>query len=325
MNTLRNEKGKVRINKITPLNVNIKAVEYIISEFTNEANAKKLASLFINLISGNEDILVLERNSEISQVIVDYIGFRIDRCKKASDFEELVMATGLSRDIAHRCTIATFLDFKNIMYDDAIFLQKQKEEMKKRQEIAKETPTWIPNGYKQVEGDMMSGIVISDRHGNEFTYIPYMEVYISRYEISQDEYGCAKSVAGEKAWVNIDGKHARKVARQFDPNANSDLVNDIAAIKESIYRKTGNVFPDIVYDGSAEIRTGGIPENMIYNIDCLTGNHYCILKEPFNCMKNSFSIDGYAYNETKISYSLSEKYIIKGNKFTGFRICLYRG
>lgn len=321
---LNQKSGDIRVQKITPSNVNIRAIELILSEYVGEALATNLAQMYISLIAGRNDMLIIEKNSEVNE-LEDCFGVHLKTCDEFKKFKDALRSAGLKEEKAYQCAISTFMapeDFETVHNN---LMRKKKEELEVAQRIASEPPTWIPNGYKHIGGNMLTGIVIADKYGNEFTYIPYMDIYVSRYEISEGEYGWGRSVAGEKAWVNIKYKRALKVAKEFDPNSNSDLLTSISRIKESVFRKTGIEFPGVVYNGKVELRTGAMPENMIYNIDCLVGNHYCILKSKNP--RQHVRVGGTAYIKKHDDYFIYEdehEFTNVPNNATGFRICLSR-
>lgn len=320
---LNQKSGDIRVKKITPLNVNIRAIELIISEYVGEAIAMNFAQMYISLIAGRSDMLIIEKDSEVYE-LEDCFGVHLKPCDEFTKFEHALRSAGLKDEKAYQCAISAFMapeDFETVQNN---LMRKRKEKLEASQRIASEPPTWIPNGYKHIGGNMLTGIVIADKYGNEFTYIPYMDIYVSRYEISEGEYGWGRSVAGEKAWVNIKYKQALKVAKEFDPNSNSDLLSSISAIKESISRKTGIEFPRVVYSGKVELRTGAMPENMIYNIDCLVGNHYCILKSKYPRQQVRVGGSAYIKKNDDFIYHDEQEFTNVPNNVTGFRICLSR-
>ena len=156
--------------------------------------------------------------------------------------------------------------------------------------IQSKKPLWTPEGFEYYTGDLDTGYVVKDKKGNEFTYMPATDEYISRYEISKGDDGITPmSVPGKPAWTNITHSEAQKVAQSFAPNCNSDLIkdyNDWKKICDFIASKIGK---SLVYDNSTaigayynnggEVNTGENPTFMIYNIDCLAGNHWCYTNE----------------------------------------------
>ena len=198
---------------------------------------------------------------------------------------------------------------------------------KKREQMK----VWRPRGYTHVEGDIYSGYVIADKKGNQFVFIPYLDIYISRYEISQGPSGEARSVPNARAWTNLTYKQAEKAAKKFDPNYNSSLVpslNDVvSAIRQLIDSSYVNHKIRFMYNGNVEIKTGAYPSSMGYNIDCLFGNHYCMIELPNVSKDKSGKVHGFSYrSERKSCYPNEgiEAYITIPSKEVGFRICLKR-
>lgn len=151
-------------------------------------------------------------------------------------------------------------------------------------------PSWIPEEFEYYTGDLDTGYVVRDKKGNEFTYMPATDEYISRYEISKGDDGVTPmSVPGRPAWTKITQDEAIKVAKSFAPNCNSNLIEDYEYWKKMCEFISNKIDKSLVYDDSTpigayynnggEVNTGKNPAFMVYNIDCLAGNHWCITKE----------------------------------------------
>lgn len=129
-------------------------------------------------------------------------------------------------------------------------------------------------------------------------YLPEMDQYISRYEISKGKYGAPKSISGRKPWVSLNYYDARKVAQFFSVRYSewnsdyddefgfkydeftSDLIDDWGKIADELLRKTGKKsIPIEVTYKNGEVLTGENPELMLYNIDALVGKNYCWTNE----------------------------------------------
>lgn len=179
---------------------------------------------------------------------------------------------------------------------------------------------WIPNGFKYWEGDLDTGFVVKDKDGNQFVYLPEMDQYISRYEISKGKYGVPKSVSGRKPWVSLNYYDARKVAQffsvlyyewksEYEDNADfnheeftSDLIDDWGKIADELLRKTGkkSISIEVTYK-TGQVLTGEIPELMIYNIDALVGANWCWTNEVRMEIEN--------FRENIIAGGASDRYI----------------
>ncbi|HBC83922.1 MAG TPA: hypothetical protein DCZ30_00230, partial [Clostridiales bacterium] len=151
-------------------------------------------------------------------------------------------------------------------------------------------PSWIPEGFEYYTGDLDTGYVVRDKKGNEFTYMPATDEYISRYEISKGDDGVTPmSVPGRPAWTKITQDEAIKAAKSFAPNCNSDLIEDYEYWRKMCEFISNKIGKSLVYDDSTpigayynnggEVDTGENPAFMVYNIDCLAGNHWCITNE----------------------------------------------
>lgn len=319
MISLKNKDRNIRIEKIIPCNVDASDLICIFSKYVDKAVATGLASLYKGAI-GDEEFVILEDDSKIYELNFNYGSPHFDESEKFKKLMTILMTSGLNEKDSFKCISEVFFADVNAKAER----RRQLEERARIEKIAKEMPTWIPKGYKYLTGNMYTGIVIVDEYGNEFTYVPYLDIYISRYEISLDKDGYVSSMPGRRVWVNIKYKEAQKAATEFDPENKSDLIRSIEEIREAIQRKTGNKYPEIVYNGNVELRTGAMPENMIYNIDCLIGNHYCMLKTANPRSRiHAYGIS-YSKNHHFLVWRPEEKSFEKPNKNVSFRICLRR-
>lgn len=320
MINLRSEDRNIRIKKIIPSNVEPEDVISIFSKYVDQALATGLASIYKSAI-GNTEFVIFETESKVYELEFNYGGPRLKESKKFERLMTVLMTSGMNKETAFKCISEVFFAEENAEAD-----RKEKLAEKARiDRIAKEMPTWMPKGYKYLTGNMYEGLVVVDQYGNQFTYVPYLEIYVSRYEISLDSEGYVSSLPDKKAWVNMKYKDAYEAATKFDPANKSDLLTSVEKIWEAIERKTEKKSTfHVVYDGTVEIRTGAIPENMRYNIDCLVGNHYCILKSANP--GNRASAYGLSYIKEKYDFRCfpSSVTLDKPRKDVGFRICLRR-
>ena len=320
MINLKHEGKDIRIKKINPTQVNIQDAVLILSKYYNQSISQYLANIYMKVI-GYEEFVVLKKDSTIYELSFSSSGcINFEKSEKFNNLLKVLLQGSLSEDSAYKCAVALFF-----LEENAVLERKRiSQEQERIQCTARELPTWMPVGYKYVTGNMYEGIVIEDDYGNQFTYIPYMEIYISRYEISLNEYGRPVSLPDRKPWVNMSYKEAEKAAREFDPVYNSGLLTSMKNVMESINKKTGIRYPFEVYHGHVELRTGAIPQNMIYNIDCLSGNHYCILQMKQKRNKN-FKVAGYSYRKIRDEiWDRGISYIPLPSKYAGIRICLRR-
>ena len=315
---LKDNGRNIRIKKIIPCNVEPEDVICIFSKYVDKALATGLSSIYKSAI-GDEEFVILEKESKIYELNLRNSPPDFKESEKFKKMMTVLETSGLDTNESLKCISEVFFAEENAEADR----KKKLEEKARIEKIAKELPTWLPKGYKYLTGNMYTGIVIVDQYGNEFTYVPYLEIYVSRYEISLDKDGYASSIPDRKAWVNVKYKDALAAAENFDPTNKSDLLTSITEITEAITKKTGKDYPRIVYNGSVELRTGAMPENMVYNIDCLIGNHYCMLKGLNS--NNDFEAYGTAYTKdsTDIMYNAAISFK-KKRPDIGFRICLRR-
>ena len=315
---LKDNGRNIRIKKIIPCNVEPEDVICIFSKYVDKALATGLSSIYKSAI-GDEEFVILEKESKIYELNLRNSPPDFKESEKFKKMMTVLETSGLDTNESLKCISEVFFAEENAEADR----KKKLEERARIEKIAKELPTWLPKGYKYLTGNMYTGIVIVDQCGNEFTYVPYLEIYVSRYEISLDKDGYASSIPDRKAWVNVKYKDALAAAENFDPTNKSDLLTSITEITEAITKKTGKDHPRIVYNGSVELRTGAMPENMVYNIDCLIGNHYCMLKGLNS--NNDFEAYGTAYTKdsTYIMYNAAISFK-KKRPDIGFRICLRR-
>lgn len=318
MISLKDKDRDIRIKKIIPCNVDASDLICIFSKYVDKTVATGLASLYKGAI-GNEEFVILETDSKIYELNFNYGSPHFDESKKFEKLMTILMTSGLNEKDSFKCISEVFFADVNAEAER----RRQLEERSRIEKIAKEVPTWMPKGYKYLTGNMYTGIVIVDEYGNEFTYVPYLEIYVSRYEISLDKDGYASSMPDRKAWVNVKYKEAYNAAINFDPSNKSNLLKSIETIREAVVRKTGNEYPKIVYSGRVELRTGAIPENMIYNIDCLIGNHYCMLQSSDS--RHGARAYGCSYKSDRFEllYDMGITFD-KPMSDLGFRICLRR-
>ena len=275
-----------------------------------------IAKLFLTMIGHKERLFLIDYKKRM--------GYEFDTHYDRPTFKESDIFQSLLNEIrtkldfgyerAYECTQIAFLTSDRIAIEMA---KKQAAEYeKKRIEEENKNPNWIPVGYHHVTGNLKTGYVVADEYGNEFTYIPYMDIYISRYEISRDSRGNARSIPGMRAWVNVKYREALTAAETFDPENNSTLLGSLEQIIDAIKMAKGSLVAK--YSGKAEIKTGTRTENMDYNIDCLIGNHFCMLKTKDR--KNyGKKIDGASYLN---KHSGMYDGVTAPSKEIGFRICL---
>lgn len=316
---LKENDRDIRIKKVIPCNVEPEDVISIFSKYVDKTLAAGLASIYKSAI-GDEEFVILENESKIYELNFKYGSPSFDESEIFKKMMTVLETGGLSNKNALKCISEVFFAKENAEADR----KKKLAEKARIEEIANEMLTWMPKGYKYLTGNMYTGIVIVDEYGNEFTYVPYVDIYVSRYEISLDKDGYVSSIPDRKAWVNMKYKEALAAAEDFDPKNKSGLLKSVKKIREAIIRKTGNDYPEVVYAGNVELRTGAMKENMIYNIDCLVGNHYCILESADP--RHDTRIYGTSYEEKEgfIRYKAQMLTLSKHRPDTGFRICLRR-
>lgn len=238
---------------------------------------------------------------------------------------EVLRASGMTEDTAYECATSVFFAKE----EAEEYRKKAADEKARINSIAQEKLPWMPAGYMYYTGNMYEGIVIADKYGNQFTYVPYLDIYVSRYEISKGNNGYPASVPDRRAWVNVSYKEAYNAAKSFDPSANSNLLTAgiCKRIMRAITQKT-QIDNHIILRclTGIEFRTGASPQSMIYNIDCLVGNHYCMLLSEKHSKKVPVYGTSYKTGNENILSILANgvDYMAVPSKEIGFRICLRR-
>lgn len=275
MNELKTniDETEINIKKVSTACTSEK-IEDVLLEYVGRRTAKGIIDAVTDIV-GDDNIVVAEVNETMYKLILinGVPSFKEYNIKK--DVVNALMENGFTEADAIECAEALF-----------------DTETTKNATISK--PDWIPAGFEYFTGDLETGYVVKDKKGNEFTYCPATDEYISRYEISKGDDGAPMSVPGKDAWVNITRKQAKELAKSFAADGTSDLIENSEWDKLCGFLATKIdrvlVFNDSTsigayYSNGGEVRTGENSSFMIYNIDCLAGNHWCIT--------NDFDKDGY--------------------------------
>ena len=301
----------VRVKKVVPYDVEAEDITVIFSKYVEPSLAGGLAAIYKSVI-GNQEFLILKDNGKIYELSFNEDKPEIKVSEKFEKMMTVLTTAGLNVSKSLNC-----------IFD--VFFADEVEYSGGKKKLCNERPAWIPSGYKYLTGDMYTGYVIVDDCGNEFTYVPYMDIYVSRYEISLNKNHTIASLPEKDAWVNVKYKEAYKAAKNFDPKNKSDLLDSVKQIVEAISKKTGKEYPGTVYCGNVELKTGSMPENMLYNIDCLVGNHYCILKFDKDVSSYTHAYGASYKGERKYPHlNGEEKTFSSPSPEIGFRICLKR-
>lgn len=275
MNELKVNIGeKVTLKKLSTM-CTPERIEDVVLEYVGRRTAKAIINAVTDIV-GDENVVVAKVNGTLYKLVLNngVPSFVVYNIKK--DIEIALMEKGFTTTDAAECV-------------EALFVSR---------------PDWIPAGFKYHTGDLETGYVVKDKKGNEFTYCPAIDQYISRYEISKGDDGDPMSVPGKNAWVDIDYAEAKGLAKFFVANGKSGLISDSDWSKmcEFLATKIDRIliFKDSTSIGAyrnngREVRTGENSNFMIYNIDCLAGNHWCIT-DDFN-EYGSLLIRGGSYAE----------------------------
>lgn len=317
----KGEYGKVfRFMKVNPSDFTPETLIGSFPQYVTKENALALAKLFLTILGYEEIMFLIEETGEGVYEFTAY--YDTPTFKESEIFNNVVKAfrktTNYNYKDAFKCARMVLLacaDVTSAKKSATKYVEKLRKEENER-------PQWIPVGYHHVTGNMKTGYVVADRNGNEFTYIPYIDIYISRYEISRNSSGDPRSIPGMKAWVNLKYNEALEVAENFDPGNKSSLLRSLKRVQDAIDMATGisSFGGRNDYEGSFEIKTGLMAECMKYNVDCLTGNHYCMLKTE-KLLNRGKKIGGSSYVRNADNYSVKPK---APSREIGFRICLTR-
>lgn len=260
---------EITISKMTII-LNEQSVENALLEYVERRTVKDIATAVMELAVNDNQIIAEMPNNKMYKLVITNSVPSFEEYDFKGNLERVLIEKGFTAIDANKCV-------------DSMLATAEEPSQSKE-------PLWIPKGFEYYTGDLETGYVVKDKKGNEFTYMPATCEYISRYEISKGDDGVTPmSVPGRPAWTCITPDEAKKVARSFAPDYNSDLIkdyNDWGKMCEFLSTKIGK---SLVYDNSTpigayhnnggEVNTGDNPAFMIYNIDCLAGNHWCITNQ----------------------------------------------
>ena len=308
---------KVTIRKMTT-SLNKQHVENVLLEYVGRRAVKNIATAVMKVVGDNQIIVEIQNNM-----------YKLVLNNGVPSFEEYILK-------GNKGNLAKVLIEKGFIAADAIECVNSMIATTLESNQTNK-PSWIPEGYEYYTGNLGTGFVVRDKKGNEFTYMPKTGDFISRYEISKGDDGVTPmSVPGRPAWADITQDEAIEVARSFAPNCNSDLIEDYEYWKKMCEFISNKIGKSLVYDDSTligaysnnggEVYTGENPAFMVYNIDCLAGNHCCMTKKKF---QNDGVIDvcggSYSdYSDNKPMASHCHVSLYYGHDTVGFRIVLKR-
>lgn len=304
---------KVNIKKVSTACTSEK-IEDVLLEYVGRRTAKDIIDAVTDIV-GDDNVVVAEVNETLYKLIL---------INGVPSFEEY----NIKKDVVNALMENGFTEADAIECAEALFAT----ETTKNATISK--PDWIPAGFEYFTGDLETGYVVKDKKGNEFTYCPATDEYISRYEISMGDDGAPMSIPGKDAWVSITQEEAKKLAKSFSADGTSNLIGNSEWDKLCEFLSTNKIDRALVFDDSTsigayynnggEVRTGENSNFMIYNIDCLAGNHWCITNDIIN--QNGYVVlRGGSYNFNGYNLPLaSSNFINPDCSFynVGFRIVL---
>lgn len=297
-----------------PPRLNRQSVENALLEYVGRRAVKDIATAVMELALNDNQIIAEIPNSNVYKLVLNNGVPSFEEYNFKGNLAKVLIEKGFTEADANECV-------------DSMFATTEEQSQSKK-------PLWIPKGFEYYTGDLDRGYVVKDKKGNEFTYMPATDEYISRYEISKGDDGVTPmSVPGKPAWTKITPDDAKKVAKSFAPNCNSDLIkdyNDWGKMCEFLSTKIGK---SLVYDDSTpigaycnnggEVNTGKNPAFMVYNIDCLAGNHWCITNEKTE--ESYIVICGGSFSNYGNNRPMMSRNIINpdfGCNLVGFRIVL---
>ena len=181
-------------------------IENVVLKYVGRRSAKAIIATVTEIV-GDENAVVAEVDGTLYKLVLNngVPSFVVFNIKK--DIEIALMEKGFATIDAEECAEALFAT-----------------ETTKNATISK--PDWIPAGFEYFTGDLETGYVVKDKKGNEFTYCPATNEYISRYEISKGDDGTPMSIPGKDAWVNITQEEAKRLAKSFSVDGTSNLIGN---------------------------------------------------------------------------------------------------
>lgn len=307
--------SKIESNKIIfkeiSTNFHTHSIEKILLPYVARRNIKNIINDLLEIIAENPIHVIAQVQNKTTYRILLKNGIpSFEEFNYNSKLKEILLKNGLKQQDLINCTR---------LLNNVIF-----------QEGSTQQPPWIPDGFTYYTGDLESGYVIRDSKKNEFTYCPILDQYISKYEISLSPENEARSIPMVRPKTHILQKDAQQIAKSFNPNYYSDLVDNdswdiMCEFISSIIGKT------LVYSDSTKIGvytigietkgiiTGSKPLCMVYNLDCLAGNHWC-------WTTTSHIVRGGAYNTHGCFCPMSYSFRIPDNQYgypnVSFRIVL---
>lgn len=161
-------------------------------------------------------------------------------------------------------------------------LEERKDGNNTNTSIATQEPLWIPTGFKHLTGDMDTGYVVIDSLGNEFTYLPEYDEWISRYAISEGENGMPMSLPNKPAWTNISYNEVKEVIGNFS-KSNSYKVGLINNWNDEISK-----FIETKIDSELIIKASGrdVYCSIESNVQLMAYNIADLAKDGYYCMTN---------------------------------------
>lgn len=285
---------EITIREMTT-SLNRQSVENALLEYAGRRAIKDIATAVMEL-AVNDNQIIAEIQNKMYKLVLNNGVPSFEEYNFKCNLVNLLIRKGFTAEDANECT--------DSMLTTTVEASQSKE------------PLWIPEGFEYYTGDLDVGYVVKDKKGNEFTYMPATDEYISRYEISKGNDGFTPmSVPGKHAWTNITQAEAKKLATSFAPDCNSDLIKDYDEWGKMCEFISTKISKSLVYNDSTpigaycnnggKVNTGDNPKFMIYNIDCLAGNHWCITNEKneyLNIVVCGGSYNNYGSNKPMMSY-----------------------
>ena len=303
-----------------PISLNEQTIENAILKYIGRREVKDIVTAVMELtVKDNQIILQMPNNKMYKLVINDGV----------SSFEEYDFKSNLAKVLIEK-------GFEEVDANECVAFMLATIAEPSPESIQTNKPLWIPEGFEYYTGDLNIGYVVRDKKGNEFTYMPATDEYISRYEISKGYDGVTPmSVPGKPAWTCITQREAKKVARSFAPNCNSDLIKDYNDWQKMCGFLSTKIGKALVYNDSTqigaynnnggEVNTGENPAFMLYNIDNFAGGTWCITNEITEDL-DTFICGGSFCTNGDVDTMASRDYVGYNarNVDVGFRIVLRR-
>ena len=310
---------------------------YIEKQELNEATTEVSKNYCI------EKIICVECKEKMFEIVVKNETPYIEEIRAKKVFEEILEKYKISKESAEQCAnklfkLALLSERRNTtiwnckhasncenknsnVHNSAV---KYNYKPNKEYEYIAKKPTWMPEGFKYYMGDIDSGYVIKDNDGNEYTYNPDSENYVSRHIISKSPAGTPMSLIGQDDWTNISFNEARKIAKKFAENADVISMDEYYIWKQFMMAKSREINNTNFISHTRSYNENSekyMEQFSIYNICFKKENHMIWTTEKIDGLYLVVNTLPYKHSiKTQTEYADPNK----ESESIGFRIVLYK-